>query len=101
MLSANQAERTENMFAQNQKRQEVLEARRGRKQREKGILGKIKEFLFGGGAGTGGGSMTYRGGTGGNTYMNNRTSGTSGTGGYGVGGWPFGVKRMVRLLLIR
>ena len=31
--------------------------------------------------------MTYRGGTGGNTYMNNRTSGT---GGYGVGGWPFG-----------
>ena len=85
VLSANQAERTENMFAQNQKRQEVLEARRGRKQKEKGILGKIKEFLFGGG--TGGGSMTYRGGTGGNTYMNNRTSGT---GGYGVGGWPFG-----------
>ena len=31
--------------------------------------------------------MTYRGGTGGNTYMNNRSSGT---GGYGVGGWPFG-----------
>ena len=93
VLSANQAERTENMFAQNQKRQEVLEARRGRKQREKGILGKIKEFLFGGGAGTGGGSMTYRGGTGGNTYMNNRTSGTSGTGGYGVGGWPFGGKK--------
>jgi len=91
VLSANQAERTENMFAQNQKRQEVLEARRGRKQKEKGILGKIKEFLFGGG--TGGGSMTYRGGTGGNTYMNNRTSGTSGTGGYGVGGWPFGGKK--------
>ena len=93
VLSANQAERTENMFAQNQKRQEVLEAKRGRKQREKGILGKIKEFLFGGGAGTGGGSMTYRGGTGGNTYMNNRTSGTSGTGGYGTGGWPFGGKK--------
>ena len=90
VLSANQAERTENMFAQNQKRQEVLEARRGRRQKEKGILGKIKEFLFGGGAGTGGGSMTYRGGTGGNTYMNNRTSGT---GGYGVGGWPFGGKK--------
>ena len=36
--------------------------------------------------GTGGGGMTYRG-TGGNTYVNNRTSGT---GGYGVGGWPFG-----------
>jgi len=88
VLSANQAERTENMFAQNEKRQEVLEARRGRKQKEKGILGKIKEFLFGGG--TGGGSMTYRGGTGGNTYMNNRTSGT---GGYGVGGWPFGGKK--------
>ena len=93
VLSANQAERTENMFAQNQKRQEVLEAKRGRRQREKGILGKIKEFLFGGGAGTGGGSMTYRGGTGGNTYMNNRTSGTSGTGGYGTGGWPFGGKK--------
>ena len=90
VLSANQAERTENMFAQNQKRQEVLEARRGRRQKEKGILGKIKEFLFGGGAGTGGGSITYRGGTGGNTYMNNRTSGT---GGYGVGGWPFGGKK--------
>ena len=93
VLSANQAERTENMFAQNQKRQEVLEARRGRKQKEKGILGKIKEFLFGGG--TGGGSMTYRGGTGGNTYMNNRSSGTGGygTGGYGTGGWPFGGKK--------
>ena len=92
VLSANQAERTENMFAQNQKRQEVLEAKRGRKQREKGILGKIKEFLFGGGTGTGGGSMTYRGGTGGNTYMNNRTSGTGGYGGYGIGGF-FGGKK--------
>ena len=30
--------------------------------------------------------MPYRG-RGGNTYVNNRTSGT---GGYGVGGWPFG-----------
>ena len=89
VLSANQAERTENMFAQNQKRQEVLEARRGRKQREKGILGKIKEFLFGGG--TGGGSMTYRGGTGGNTYVNNR-----GTGGYGKG--PFRDGRVKRHL---
>ena len=94
VLSANQAERTENMFAQNQKRQEVLEAKRGRRQKEKGILGKIKDFLFGGGAdGTGGGSMTYRGGTGGNTYMNNRTSGTGGYGGYGTGGWPFGGKK--------
>ena len=45
--------------------------------------------------------MTYRGGTGGNTYMNNRTSGTGGYGGYGGygyggyghGGWPFGGKK--------
>jgi len=37
--------------------------------------------------------MTYRGGTGGNTYMNNRTSGTGGYGGYGTGGWPFGGKK--------
>ena len=39
--------------------------------------------------------MTYRGGTGGNTYMNNRSSGTGGygTGGYGTGGWPFSGKK--------
>ena len=82
VLSANQAERTEQEYAQSQERQEVLDAKRGKLGREKGILGKIKDFLFG----SGGGGMTYRG-TGGNTYVNNRTSGT---GGYGVGGWPFG-----------
>ena len=55
----------------------------GQRRREKGLFGRFKDFILG----TGGGNMTYRGGTGGNTYMNNRTSGT---GGYGVGGWPFG-----------
>ena len=34
--------------------------------------------------------MSYRGGTGGNTYISNRSSGT---GGYGIGGWPFGGKK--------
>ena len=55
----------------------------GQRRREKGLFNRFKDFILG----TGGGNMTYRGGTGGNTYMNNRTSGT---GGYGVGGWPFG-----------
>ena len=82
VMAANQKEKSEQEFAQSQGRQEVLDANMGKKGREKGILGKIKDFLFG----TGGGGMTYRG-TGGNTYVNNRTSGT---GGYGVGGWPFG-----------
>ena len=82
VMAANQKEKSEQEFAQSQGRQEVLDANLGKKGREKGILGKIKDFLFG----SGGGGMTYRG-TGGNTYVNNRTSGT---GGYGVGGWPFG-----------
>ena len=82
LMAANQKEKSEQEYAQSQGRQEVLDAKRGKLGREKGILGKIKDFLFG----SGGGGMTYRG-TGGNTYVNNRTSGT---GGYGVGGWPFG-----------
>ena len=82
LMAANQKEKSEQEYAQSQERQEVLDAKRGKLGREKGILGKIKDFLFG----SGGGGMTYRG-TGGNTYINNRTSGT---GGYGVGGWPFG-----------
>ena len=82
VMAANQKEKSEQEFAQSQGRQEVLDANMGKKGRERGVLGKIKDFLFG----TGGGGMTYRG-TGGNTYVNNRTSGT---GGYGVGGWPFG-----------
>ena len=82
LMAANQKEKSEQEYAQSQERQEVLDAKRGKLGRERGILGKIKDFLFG----SGGGGMTYRG-TGGNTYVNNRTSGT---GGYGVGGWPFG-----------
>ena len=82
LMASNQKEKSEQEYAQSQERQEVLDAKRGKLGREKGILGKIKDFLFG----SGGGGMTYRG-TGGNTYINNRTSGT---GGYGVGGWPFG-----------
>ena len=63
----------------------------GKRRREKGLFGRFKDWI----TGTGGGSMTYRGGTGGNTYMNNRSSGTGGygTGGYGTGGWPFGGKK--------
>ena len=57
----------------------------GKKGREKGIFGKIKDFLFG----TGGGNVSYRGGTGGNTYVNNRSTGIGGR--YGVGGGIFGV----------
>ena len=90
-LASNLTEGSEDRLAQTQKRQSVLSGDMGKRGREKGVLQKIKEFIFG----TGGGSMTYRGGTGGNTYMNNRTSGTGGygTGGYGTGGWPFGGKK--------
>ncbi len=51
---------------------------RNRQTREKGLFQRFKEFLFGtpNTPGTGGG-MTYRG-MGGNTYVNNRTSGTGG-----------------------
>ena len=73
-LASNLTEGSEDRLAQAQKRESVLSGGMGRKGREKGILQKIKEFIFG----TGGGSMTYRGGTGGNTYLNNRASGTGG-----------------------
>ena len=82
-LASNLTEGSEDRLAQTQKRQSVLSVGMGKRGREKGVLQKIKEFIFG----TGGGSMTYRGGTGGNTYMNNRTSGT---GGYGIGGYGYG-----------
>ena len=82
-LASNLTEGSEDRLAQTQKRQSVLSGGMGKRGREKGVLQKIKEFIFG----TGGGSMTYRGGTGGNTYMNNRTSGT---GGYGIGGYGYG-----------
>ena len=87
-ITSDLTEGTEQAFAQHQKREEVLAGGLGRRGREKGILGKIKDFIFG----TGGGNISYRGGTGGNTYVNNRSTGTTtGTGGgYGVGGWPFG-----------
>jgi len=84
VMSSDLAEKSEGQVASNQRRQNVLAAKRGREGRERGILGQIKEFLFG----TGGGNVSYRGGTGGNTYVNNRSTGTGG--GYGVGGWPFG-----------
>ena len=70
-----------------QKDEGVLSANLGRRGREKGILGKIKSFLFG----EGGGSMTYRG-MGGNTYVNNRTSGVGGKM-YGTGGFFGGKKK--------
>ena len=67
----------DSQFIQNQKRQEVLSARRGREGRERGVLGRIMDWISGK-SGTGGGNTIY-----------NRTSGGTG-GGYGVGGWPFG-----------
>ena len=76
-------EGTDEKLAQLQGRQDVLSANMGQENRERGIFGRLKDFLFG----TGGGTMTYRGGTGGNTYINNRSSGT---GGYGIGGYGYG-----------
>ena len=67
----------DSQFMQNQKRQEVLSARRGREGRERGVLGRIIDFIRGK-SGVGGGNTIY-----------NRTSGGTG-GGYGVGGF-FGV----------
>ena len=86
-IASNLTRGAEDKLAQAQKRESVLSGGMGRKGREKGVLQKIKEFIFG----TGGGSMTYRGGTGGNTYVNNR-----GTGGYGKG--PFRDGRVKRHL---
>ena len=65
-------------FVQNQKRQDVLSATRGREGRERGVLGQIMDFITGKVTGTGGGNTIY-----------NRVSGGTG-GGYGVGGF-FGV----------
>ena len=87
-LASNLTEGSEDKLTQAQKREGVLSGGMGRKGREKGVLQKIKEFIFG----TGGGGMTYRG-TGGNTYISNRSSGTGGYSGYGTGGWPFGGKK--------
>jgi len=75
-ITSDLTEGTEQAFAQNQKRQEVLAGGLGKKGREKGILGKIKEFLFG----TGGGNISYRGGTGGSSTVYNRTGGGTGGG---------------------
>ena len=74
---------TADLAPENDGREDYSSTGGGKRRREKGLFGRFKDFILG----TGGGSMTYRGGTGGNTYMNNRSSGT---GGYGVGGWPFG-----------
>tara|TARA_B100000131_G_scaffold158599_1_gene153769 strand:- start:132 stop:1853 length:1722 start_codon:yes stop_codon:yes gene_type:complete len=67
-------------FVQNQKRQDVLSARRGREGRERGVLGQIMDFITGKVTGTGGGNTIY-----------NRVSGGTG-GGYGTGGF-FGGKK--------
>tara|TARA_B100001250_G_scaffold99840_1_gene84005 strand:- start:140 stop:2137 length:1998 start_codon:yes stop_codon:yes gene_type:complete len=69
-------EGTEQAFSQNQKRQDVLAGGLGKKGREKGILGKIKQFLFG----TGGGDISYRAGSGGSSTVYNRTGGGTGGG---------------------
>ncbi len=67
-------------FVQNQKRQDVLSATRGREGRERGVLGQIMDFITGKIKGTGGGNTIY-----------NRVSGGTG-GGYGTGGF-FGGKK--------
>ena len=67
-------------FVQNQKRQDVLSATRGREGRERGVMGQIIDFIAGKIPGTGGGNTIY-----------NRTSGGTG-GGYGTGGF-FGGKK--------
>ena len=85
-LASNLTEGSEEKLAQLQGRQNVLSADMSEATKEKGLFARIKDFIFG----TGGGTMSYRGGTGGNTYISNRSSGT---GGYGIGGWPFGGKK--------
>ena len=62
---------------------------KGKKRRERGLFGRFKDWVTGNN-GTGGGNVSYRGGTGGNTYVNNRSTGTGG--GYGTGGF-FGGKK--------
>ena len=57
-------------FMQNQKRQEVLSATRGREGRERGVLGQIVDFMRGKISGTGGGG----------NVIYNRTSGGTGGG---------------------
>ena len=89
-LADNLKEDSEKKLSMEQERQSVLAGGAGRRGREEGILQKIKKFIFG----EGGGSMTYRG-MGGNTYVNNRTSGTGGYGGYG--GYGYGGRNIASL----
>ena len=91
-LADNLKEDSAKKLSMEQERQSVLAGGVGRRGREKGILQKIKEFIFG----EGGGNMTYRG-MGGKTYINNRTSGTGGYGGYGYGGYGYGGRNMASL----
>ena len=72
VMASDLAEKSEGEIASNQRRQNVLSADRGREGRERGVLGKIKDFLFG----TGGG---YRGVGGGGT--SGKRTGYTGTGG--------------------
>ena len=87
-LASNLTEGSDEKLAQLQGRQDVLSADMSEQTKEKGLFARIKDFIFG----TGGGTMSYRGGTGGNTYISNRSSGTGGYGGYGIGGF-FGGKK--------
>ena len=89
-LADNLKEDSAKKLSMEQERQSVLGGGVGRRGREKGILQKIKEFIFG----EGGGNMTYRG-MGGKTYINNRTSGTGGYGGYG--GYGYGGRNIASL----
>ena len=84
-ISSGVEKRNEADYMAVQSRRDTLAAGQGRQLREKGVLEKIKDYIFG----TGGGDITYRSGSGGSNIIYNRTSGGTG-GGYGVGGWPFG-----------
>jgi len=76
-ISSGVEKRNEADYMAVQGRRETLTTGKGKQFREKGVFERIKDFIFG----TGGGNVSYRGGTGGNTYINNRSTGTGG--GYG------------------
>ena len=72
VLSGGLSEQLEGDYNRSQERRDVLAANKGKGGRERGVLTKIKEFLFGVGGG-------YKGvGGGGNTIYNRSSGGTGG-----------------------
>ena len=64
---------------------------KSKRNKEKNIFQRFIDFIRGKRDDSGEGGQLY--GRGGNTYISNRSSGTGGYGGYGIGGWPFGGKK--------